>query len=164
MLIRYLLSLTAALIAMPVAVQAQSQSVTWADPIEVASGDAHQGPWRMNASQFLFVDDPTVAINEGGVVGVAWANQSLKDIYLQIYGPDGKKRLDLPVNVSRTPKVFSWLPRMVISDGEPASVFILWQEIRYLSSGRRSSSRAARTEARFSLPARATAAGPSTVR
>ena len=70
-----------------------------------------------------------MAINEAGVVAVAWANQSEKDIYLQIYAGDGTRRLEAPVNVSRTPDVFSWLPRMVISDGEPGSVYVLWQEI-----------------------------------
>ena len=121
--------LTAALIALPVPVHGVSPDVTWIDPVEVAAGDAFQGPWRMNRSQFDFVDDPTVAINEEGIVAVAWADQSSKDIYLQIYGSDGQTRLDVPTNISRTPKVFSWLPRMVTSNGEPTSIYVLWQEI-----------------------------------
>jgi hypothetical protein len=126
---RYLATLMTALITMPVPGRPESPAVSWFESIEVASGDAYQGPWRMNASQFHFVDDPTVAINEEGDVAVVWADQSRKDIYLQIFGPDGRKQLDTPVNVSRTPKVFSWLPRMVMSDGKPGSVYILWQEI-----------------------------------
>jgi hypothetical protein len=64
--------------------------VTWGERIEVASGDAYQGPWRMNESEFHYVDDPTVAINEAGVVAVAWADQSRQDIFFQIYAPDGR--------------------------------------------------------------------------
>ncbi len=103
--------------------------MTWREPIKVASGEAYQGPWRMNTSQFHYVDDPTVAINEAGVVAVAWADQARKDIYLQIYAPDGTKRFEEPVNVSTSPQVFSWLPRMVITGSSPNSVSILWQEI-----------------------------------
>jgi hypothetical protein len=103
--------------------------VTWGERIEVASGDAYQGPWRMNESEFHYVDDPTVAINEAGVVAVAWADQSRQDIFFQIYAPDGEKRFEKPVNVSRTPEIFSWLPRMVTTSGDPNAVYILWQEI-----------------------------------
>ena len=103
--------------------------VTWGERIEVASGDAYQGPWRMNESAFHYVDDPTVAINEAGVVAVAWVDQSRKDIFFQIYSPDGERRFEKPVNVSGTPAIFSWLPRMVITSGNPSAVYILWQEI-----------------------------------
>ena len=40
--------------------------MTWQDKIKVASGGGHKGPWRMNKSEFHFVDDPTVAIDGGG--------------------------------------------------------------------------------------------------
>ncbi|MDJ0862777.1 MAG: hypothetical protein QNJ82_11115 [Gammaproteobacteria bacterium] len=103
--------------------------VIWDQRTEVASGDAYYGPWRMNASEFHYVDDPVVAINEAGAVGIAWADQSRQDIYFQIYTPDGKKGFEAPNNVSRTPGVFSWLRRMVTAGGDPASVYILWQEI-----------------------------------
>ncbi len=126
---RLFVPLAAALIGAPAPGQAEPSGVTWDEPIEVASGEAYQGPWRMNESQFHFVDDPTVAINEEGVVGVAWADQSRKDIYLQIYASDGAKRFEEPVNVSRTPRIFSWLPRTVIAGSDPSSVYILWQEI-----------------------------------
>jgi hypothetical protein len=49
--------------------------VAWEERIEVASGAAYQGTWRMNESQFSYVDDPTMAINEEEVVAVAWADQ-----------------------------------------------------------------------------------------
>ena len=55
-------------------VPAISAGVTWMQPIEVASGDAYQGPWRMNESRFDYVDDPTVDIDGQGNVGVAWAD------------------------------------------------------------------------------------------
>jgi hypothetical protein len=103
--------------------------VTWGKRIEAASGDAYQGPWRMNDSAFHYVDDPTVAINEAGVVAVAWADQSRQDIFFQLYAPDGEKRFEAPVNVSRTPQIFSWLPRMVTTSSDPSAVYILWQEI-----------------------------------
>ncbi len=83
----------------------------------------------MNESQFDYVDDPTVAIDATGTVGVAWADQSRKDIFFQIFGPDGKRRFAKPVNVSRSPQSFSWLPRMVISGRDANEVYILWQEI-----------------------------------
>jgi hypothetical protein len=75
------------------------------------------------------VDDPTVAITDGGIIGIAWADQSRKDIFFQIYEPDGGKRLAEPVNVSTSPEIFSWLPKMVIASADPSRVFILWQEI-----------------------------------
>ncbi len=103
--------------------------VTWGERIEVASGDAYQGPWRMNDSEFRYVDDPTVAINEAGVVALAWVDQSRQDIFFQLYAPDGEMRFKEPVNVSRTPEIFSWLPRMVMTPGNPSAVYILWQEI-----------------------------------
>ncbi len=122
-------ALAAALIGACVSGHGEPSGVTWGEPIQVASGEAYQGPWRMNASQFHYVDDPTVAINEEGVVGIAWADQTRQDIYFQIYAPDGAKRFEEPVNVSRTPRIFSWLPRMVIAGSDPSSVYILWQEI-----------------------------------
>lgn len=103
--------------------------VTWTRVIEIASGEAYQGPWRMNESDFRYVDAPTVAIDEKGALGVAWVDQSRKDIFFQIYGPDGKARLEEPANVSRSPEIFSWLPRMAMAPGDPRQVYILWQEI-----------------------------------
>lgn len=100
--------------------------VHWDDKLEIDSGDAYQGPWRMNQSEFLYVDDPTVAINEDGVIGIAWADQARQEIMFQAIGPDGETQHAEPVNASQHPGIFSWLPRMVTTSGK---VFLLWQEI-----------------------------------
>lgn len=118
-----------ALIGLPALGQAEPWEVTWNKPIKVASGPAHQGPWRMNASQFHYLDDPTVAIDTRGSVGIAWADQTRQDILFQTYGSDGQARFQNPVNVSRSPGIFSWLPRLVITDGDSGLVYCLWQEI-----------------------------------
>ena len=121
--------LAVTLIAAPATGPAAPPGVAWDEPIEVASGDAYQGPWRMNESEFHYVDDPTVAIDEQGVVAVAWVDQSRKDIFFQIYAANGEKRFEQPINVSRSPRIFSWLPRMVMTTRDPSTVYILWQEI-----------------------------------
>ena len=121
--------LAVALIVAPAPRQAGASGVTWAEKIEVASGGGYRGPWRMNESAFYFVDDPTVAINEQGFVGVAWADQARQDIFFQIYEPDGERRFEEPANVSGSPRIFSWLPRMLIASGDAREVYILWQEI-----------------------------------
>ena len=126
---RFFLLVAVALIAAPTPGRADPSGVTWDERIEVASGDGYRGPWRMNESKFHYVDDPTVAINEEGVVGVAWADQSRKDIFFQIYERSGEKRFEEPVNVSRSTQIFSWLPRMVITSSDARHVYILWQEI-----------------------------------
>jgi hypothetical protein len=121
--------LAVALSAAPAPGQADPSGVTWDEKIAVATGGGHRGPWRMNQSEYDYVDDPTVAITEHGVVGVGWADQAQKDIFLQIYGPDGKKRFAEPVNVSGSPRTFSWLPRMLLTSGDASEVSLLWQEI-----------------------------------
>lgn len=104
-------------------------SVTWDTVVEVAVGGAVVGPWRMNASIWRYVDDPTVAIDREGFVGVAWADQSRKDVFFQLYNRRGEAQLRQPVNVSRSPGTFSWLPRLAIGSGAPRRVYLLWQEI-----------------------------------
>jgi hypothetical protein len=123
------LLLAALFLAPPARGQAEPPAVTWQERIEVAAGGGYRGPWRMNESHYTYVDDPTVAITDDGLVGIAWADQSRQDIFFQIYGADGQERLAEPVNVSGSPRIFSWLPRMLITSGEPAAVFLLWQEI-----------------------------------
>jgi len=103
--------------------------------IEVASGGGFRGPWRMNESEFHFVDDPTVALSDESIIGVAWADQKKQDIFLQIYEKNGESRFDEPVNVSQSPGIFSWLPRMVFGDDNVNEVYILWQEIVFLPGG-----------------------------
>lgn len=107
-------------------VEIQAPAVIWKDPIQVASGQAFAGPWRMNDSEFDYVDDPSVALAENGQVGVVWADNARKDILFQALSPTGEK-LREPVNVSRTPQIFSWLPRLVMTSH--GQVFVLWQEI-----------------------------------
>lgn len=119
----------AALITASAPAQADLPKVAWDRKIEVATGGGFKGPWRMNESEFLYVDDPTVAITEKGVVGVAWADQARKDIFFQVFEPDGKPRFEKPVNVSRSPRIFSWLPRVVMSLRDASEVYVLWQEI-----------------------------------
>ena len=121
--------LTAVLIAAVVPAFADLSGVTWGGGIEVATGDAYVGPWRANASVFEYVDDPAVAIDADGVVGVAWADQPRKDIFFRLYAPDGTARPGAPVDISRSPDTFSWLPRIVIAPGDPRTIYILWQEI-----------------------------------
>jgi hypothetical protein len=104
-------------------------AAAWTDAIEVASGAAFRGPWRMNDSVFDFVDDPAVAVDARGQVGVVWADHSRKDLLFQRYGPGGKGQLDAPVNVSRSPRTFSWLPRLALAADDPVAVHVLWQEI-----------------------------------
>jgi hypothetical protein len=102
--------------------------VKWDDPIRVATGDAHAGPWRMNDSRFHYVDDPTVALQPGGGAAVAWVDNRDQNVFFQAYGADGQPKLPEPVHVSGTPGVFSWLPRVVTSEGGQ-HVYVLWQEI-----------------------------------
>jgi hypothetical protein len=80
----------------------------------------------MNESDFDYVDDATVALADSGALGVAWADNSQKDVFFQMYGADGSPKLKAPTNVSQSPQIFSWLPRLVISGDQ---VFALWQEI-----------------------------------
>jgi hypothetical protein len=101
--------------------------MTWDATIEVASGGGHRGPWQQNESKYDYVDDPTVALDAQGATAVAWVDQRQKDVLFQIYDRNGKPRHNEPVNVSRSPAIFSWLPRIVLS--RPNHVFALWQEI-----------------------------------
>jgi tetratricopeptide (TPR) repeat protein len=43
----------------------EPSAVTWGEWIEVASGRGYRAPWRMNESNFDFVDDATVALDPG---------------------------------------------------------------------------------------------------
>ena len=121
--------LTAALCVTPGSSCADSLPMSWGEPIEVARGKTIRGPWLMNESVWHFVDDPTVAITDQGNTGVAWVDHSLKDIIFQIYTTDGRARFAEPVNISRSPGIFSWLPRVIMTSGRPEEIYVLWQEI-----------------------------------
>ncbi len=97
--------------------------VRWEGPHTIASGDAYRGPWRMNESEFHFVDDPTVAVDQSGGVAVVWANHKVQDLFFQRFDGDGTARFEEPVNISRSPDVFSWLPRIVVAAAVVNSTF-----------------------------------------
>jgi hypothetical protein len=100
--------------------------VRWRGTIEIASGGGERGPWRQNDSDYDYVDDPSVALDAAGDTIVAWVDQRSKDVYLQRFGPHGRRQFVAPTNVSRSPDVFSWLPRIAVSGDD---VFVVWQEI-----------------------------------
>src|SRR5262249_22906771 len=75
------------------------------------------------------VDDPSVALMANGDAAVVWVDQARKDVFWQIVAPDGSKRLAAPLDISRTPNEFSWLPRIGLSPTDPSHVYVLWQEI-----------------------------------
>jgi hypothetical protein len=99
--------------------------LVWHGSTDVAVGRAERGPWQMNESRYDYVDDPTVAVDERGAIAVAWVDQAQKDVLFQRFSAEGRK-LGQSVNVSRSPKVFSWLPRIAV---DKEKVFVLWQEI-----------------------------------
>ena len=104
-------------------------SLTWHGSTEIARGRGERGPWRQNESRYDFVDDPAVAINSRGEIAIAWVDQARKAVLLQRYSPEGKPQFPRPVDVSRRPQTFSWLPRVAFAPDAPHSVFVLWQEI-----------------------------------
>lgn len=106
----------------------EETAVGWTS-IEVASGPAYQGPWRMNQSDFRYVDAPAAAVDHEGGIAVAWVDQRRRDVVFQRYDPSGASLFAEPSNVSRTPDTFSWLPRIALDPRDPARVFVLWQEI-----------------------------------
>lgn len=110
------------------AADAPEPDLEWRDAQRVATGDAHRGPWRMNDSDWRFVDDGTVALGESGHAAVAWADHARQDVLLQIFEPGGGARLDDPKNISESPGTFSWLPRVEVSGGGER-IDVLWQEI-----------------------------------
>lgn len=82
----------------------------------------------MNDSDWRFVDDPTVAITDEGEMGIAWTDHVQQDLFFQRYD-EGEAQLETPTNISNSPDIFSWLPRMVVP-GEPSgTIYVLWQEI-----------------------------------
>jgi hypothetical protein len=108
-------------------------ALIWHGSLDVASARAELGPWRMNESSWDFVDDPTVALDERGAAAVAWVDQASKDVFFRRFSADGKP-VGARVNVSRTPKVFSWLPRIAIDP--KGRILVLWQEIIFSGGGK----------------------------
>ena len=107
------------LLALPLAAFAAASApaaepLSWHGITEIAAGRAERGPWRMNESRFDYVDDPSVALDERGETAVVWVDQARKDVLFQRFLATGATRSE-PVNVSRSPAVFSWLPRIALS-------------------------------------------------
>lgn len=119
------------LLSLAVTSIADEGAVTWQPALQVASGEAHVGPWRMNESDFRYVDDPTVALHQDGTAAVLWVDQARQDIFFQSIGRSGEPQQDEPTNVSRSGDTFSWLPRLVIAGDDPDTLYVLWQEILF---------------------------------
>jgi hypothetical protein len=122
---RRCLLLLAALAAAPAQ---PAEPLSWHGSTEIAAGRAERGPWRMNESRFDYVDDPSVAVDDRGEAAVVWVDQARKDVLFQRVSATGAK-LGEPIDVSRSPSVFSWLPRVALAPHEPRRVYVLWQEI-----------------------------------
>lgn len=103
--------------------------IRWQPPLEIARGAGERGPWQQSESRYDFVDDPAVAWNARGELAVAWVDQRRKAVLLQRYSAEGKALLPAPVDVSRQPKTFSWLPRLAWAPDDPGRLHVLWQEI-----------------------------------
>jgi hypothetical protein len=108
--------------------------MVWHRASEIAAGSGERGPWRQNESRYDYVDDPSVAIDAQGQVAVAWADQARKAIHFQRFSAQGQPQLARPVDVSRRPETFSWLPRVAIAPDAPQKIFIAWQEIIFSGS------------------------------
>jgi hypothetical protein len=107
----------------------EAMGVALLEPILVDAGAGHVGPWRMNRSDWRYVDDPTVALDPTGGALVAWVDQARRDVLFRRYDPDGDPLWETPVDVSRSPEVFSWLPSLALDPGDPDRVYVFWQEI-----------------------------------
>lgn len=108
---------------------AGASGISWQSPIEVAEGEAHQGPWQMNDSDFRYVDAPTVALNNRGEANIGWIDQEAQELYFQRFDEAGEPLLDDPVNVSQSPDIFSWLPRIAVDPEDDDRIYLLWQDI-----------------------------------
>ncbi|EWH00343.1 sialidase family protein [Halomonas sp. BC04] len=122
---------TSLLLSLAATVIADENAITWQPAQSIASGDAHVGPWRMNESDFRYVDDPTVALRQDGTAAVLWVDQAHQDIFFQSIDPGGEPQQSEPTNVSRSGDTFSWLPRVTIAGDDPDRLYVLWQEILF---------------------------------
>lgn len=101
---------------------------SWRAPIELSKGPGERGPWQQNDSRFRYVDDGTVQFAADGALYTAWVDQVQKDVLFQRRDVQGRA-LTAPLNISRSPETFSWLPRIAALPGSPRVVLVLWQEI-----------------------------------
>src|SRR5688572_28136286 len=105
-----------------------ASDIAWKPVTQVADGRGVRGPWQQNESNYDYVDDPSVAIDEQGSVALVWVDQRGKDVFFQLYSPQNTPSGER-INVSRSPATFSWLPRVVFAPGNPRQIYVLWQEI-----------------------------------
>jgi len=119
----------AAIVFAAAAVAAPDPGLVWHPVVEVAHGPAEQGPWRQSGSRYDYVDDGTVAIDGDGGLAVAWVDQARKTVLLQRFTAGGGPRFTQPVDVSRQPATFSWLPRLAFAPDAPGHLYVAWQEI-----------------------------------
>lgn len=103
-----------------------ADELRWQSPVDIATGGGTKGPWQQNESNFDYVDDPSIALDRDSNAHVVWVDQRDKDIHFQIYAPNGKPLRARALNISKSPKIFSWLPRIAL-DGQ--NTYVLWQEI-----------------------------------
>lgn len=125
----HLLAGAAAITFAAAAVAAPDPGLIWHPVVEVAHGPAEQGPWRQSQSRYDYVDDGTVAVDGDGGLAVAWVDQARKAVLLQRLTPAGAPLFAQPVDVSRQPATFSWLPRLAFAPDAPAQLYVAWQEI-----------------------------------
>ena len=103
--------------------------IRWQPPVEIARGAGERGACQQNESRYDFVDDPVVAWSPRGELAVAWVDQRRKAVLLQRHAPDGRVLSAAPVDVSRHPLTFSWLPRLAWAPDDAERLHLLWQEI-----------------------------------
>src|SRR5687767_616669 len=94
--------------------RSRAAGIRWDAPIEIAKGGGEKGPWQQNESRFDYVDDPSVAFDARGNTLVTWVDQATKDVYFQVFARDGTPRHPRALDISRSPDVFSWLPRLAV--------------------------------------------------
>ena len=121
-----LLAGTVLLAALPAIPAPAARALSWLPVVEIAKGGGIKGPWRQNESHYDYVDDGTAVFLPGGALAVAWVDQRRKDVLLRVLDAHGKPRGE-PVDVSRSPATFSWMPRL--ASGEEGALHVLWQEI-----------------------------------
>ncbi|MFB6346261.1 MAG: exo-alpha-sialidase [bacterium] len=83
----------------------------------------------MNRSVFRYLDDPNVHLQDSAMLNLVWVDQSRKDVLFQRYTHQDSAMLKTPVNVSKSPGVFSWFPKVLVDPTNPDNVFVVWQEI-----------------------------------
>lgn len=111
----------------PAAGPTAAQVIDWQAPVVIETGPAYAGAWRMNDSEFHYVDDPAVSLRDDGIAAVVWVDNERQDVFFQRYDENNAPQLDAPVNVSRSPEVFSWLPQVLLTKEDQA--YAVWQEI-----------------------------------